>query len=308
MTVSKPSILRVGYVPEHFSSPILQLIRSDDHLNSLIQLVPNPSGTGQMINGLKDRSIEVVIGLTESLIAGIILRKADYRLIGSYVDSSLNWAVITGSDSKFKSISDLRGQRIGISRPGSGSQLMASVMALQQGWSNQQDQSQAIEFVVEDSFKNLRDSVNSGKTAAFMWEWFTTKPFSDSGEVRFIGNVPTPWSSWSIAASSETIASNKQSLIDFLERLDQSISRFGRLNEIRSDEHIDFVKETFHLEEEDVKEWMKGVRYTDSCRSISTSTLQETVKVLGLAGIIENHEKVKVPEDLVDLEIAKTVD
>lgn len=25
--------------------------------------------------------------------------------------------------------------------------------------------------------------------SVFLWEWFTTKPFVDSGEVRFIGSV-----------------------------------------------------------------------------------------------------------------------
>ena len=30
------------------------------------------------------------------------------------------------------------------------------------------------------------DSVNDGTTSAFMWEWFTTKPYVDSGEVRFV--------------------------------------------------------------------------------------------------------------------------
>lgn len=28
---------------------------------------------------------------------------------------------------------------------------------------------------------------------------FTTKPYQDSGEVKFIGNVPTPWESWSVS-------------------------------------------------------------------------------------------------------------
>jgi hypothetical protein len=32
----------------------------------------------------------------------------------------------------------------------------------------------------------LIDSVNDRSTSAFMWEWFTTKPFVDAGEVRFV--------------------------------------------------------------------------------------------------------------------------
>lgn len=39
-----------------------------------------------------------------------------------------------GKDSEYHSIADLRGTTIGISRPGSGSQTMAAVMAMQQGW------------------------------------------------------------------------------------------------------------------------------------------------------------------------------
>lgn len=42
--------------------------------------------------------------------------------------------MITGKNSKYNSIVDLKGTTLGISRPGSGSQTMAAVMALQQGW------------------------------------------------------------------------------------------------------------------------------------------------------------------------------
>ena len=28
-----------------------------------------------------------------------------------------------------------------------------------------------------------------GPASVFLWEWFTTKPYADSGEVRFIGSV-----------------------------------------------------------------------------------------------------------------------
>lgn len=78
-------------VPEHFSTPLLQLMEQDHELAKSVELVQNPSGTGQMIAGLKDRSLDVAIALTESLIAGIILGKGDYKLIGTYVVSPLNW-------------------------------------------------------------------------------------------------------------------------------------------------------------------------------------------------------------------------
>lgn len=39
---------------------------------------------------------------------------------------------------------------------------------------------------VNNDIRGLIDSVNDGTTSAFMWEWFTTKPFVDAGEARFV--------------------------------------------------------------------------------------------------------------------------
>ena len=39
---------------------------------------------------------------------------------------------------------------------------------------------------VNNDIQGLMDSVNDGTTSAFMWEWFTTKPFVDAGEARFV--------------------------------------------------------------------------------------------------------------------------
>lgn len=185
--------LRVGYVPEHFSVPLLQLASSSwgqEH----VTLVSQPSGTGQMLTSLSgedpaNRTIDVAVALTEALIAGLAKGRTDYSLVGTYVKSSLNWAVITGTDpraSQYMSIDDLRGTPIGISRIGSGSQIMASVMALQHGWTDAEGRVDELKFKVNDTFENLRKGVNQAEkleSSAFMWEWFTTKPYVDSGEV-----------------------------------------------------------------------------------------------------------------------------
>ncbi len=39
---------------------------------------------------------------------------------------------------------------------------------------------------MNNDIRGLIDSVNDGSTSAFMWEWFTTKPFVDAGEARFV--------------------------------------------------------------------------------------------------------------------------
>jgi hypothetical protein len=59
--------------------------------------------------------------------------------------------------------------RIGISRLGSGSHLMAQVLAQAHGWP-----ADALEFVVLNDFRSLRRSVQDGVADFFMWEWFMT--------------------------------------------------------------------------------------------------------------------------------------
>jgi len=54
-------------------------------------------------------------------------------------------------------------------------------MALQQGWATD-----ALQFKVNNDIRGLIHSVNDASTSAFMWEWFTTKPFVDAGQARFV--------------------------------------------------------------------------------------------------------------------------
>lgn len=88
MTASRP--LRVGFVPEHFSTPI-QFARK--HFGLDAELVPFPSGSGHMVVSLRAGDIDIACGLTEAWIAG--LGKADlegdggYRIVGNFVKTPL---------------------------------------------------------------------------------------------------------------------------------------------------------------------------------------------------------------------------
>jgi ABC-type nitrate/sulfonate/bicarbonate transport system substrate-binding protein len=57
--------------------------------------------------------------LTDALIAGLANGKTDYKLVGRYISSPLRWAIITGKDSKYTEIDQLKGTTFGISRLGS---------------------------------------------------------------------------------------------------------------------------------------------------------------------------------------------
>ncbi|EUC64793.1 periplasmic-binding protein-like protein II [Rhizoctonia solani AG-3 Rhs1AP] len=109
-------MLRVGYVPEHFASPLLQYADTDQ--GKTFALSSFPGGTGAMIAALQNNEIDVAVALTDALIAGIANGSQAYKLVGSYVSTPLNWAVVTGKESKYQSIDDLRGTKLGISRVG----------------------------------------------------------------------------------------------------------------------------------------------------------------------------------------------
>ncbi|TFK45854.1 periplasmic binding protein-like II [Heliocybe sulcata] len=274
--------LRVGYVREHFSSPLLQYAEADN--GTLFVLVECPSGTGQLISRLTNDEIDMAIALTDPLLSGIAKGSEAYKLVGSYVTTPLNWAVITGKNSKYQQISDLKGTPIGISRPGSGSQTMASVMALQQGWPTDE-----LEFKVNNDIHGLVNSVNDGSTSAFMWEWFTTKPWLDRGEVRFIGSVPTPWPSWLIAAHPSPQRAPPDVLRQFLSTLSTYVRAFDS-EEKRLHDDVEFIKKTWGYPEEDIKEWLKTVAYPQDCASIPTKVITDTISVLEKAGVFKSPE------------------
>ncbi|RDX57243.1 periplasmic binding protein-like II [Lentinus brumalis] len=272
--------LRIGYVREHFSSPLLQFAEADG--GKTFTLVECPSGTGQLIGRLENDEIDVAIALTDPLISGIAKGSKAYKLVGSYVTTPLNWAVITGKNSKYNSISDLKGTTIGISRYGSGSQTMAYVMALQQGWPTNE-----LKFQVNNDIRGLINSVNDGSTSAFMWEWFTTKPFVDAGEARFIGSVPTPWPSWLISAHPTRAPAD--ALKPFLATLTTYVRAFDS-PERRNSADVEFIKEKFGYPEEDIKAWLKTVGYPQDCAAIPRQVILETLDVLLKAGFVQSPE------------------
>lgn len=84
------SPLRIGFVPEHFSTP---LHFAQKHFGLDATLIPFPSGTGHMVTAIRSGEIDVAVGLTEGWIAGLgkegVEGDGGYRLVGTYVETPL---------------------------------------------------------------------------------------------------------------------------------------------------------------------------------------------------------------------------
>ncbi|ROV92506.1 hypothetical protein VSDG_06682 [Cytospora chrysosperma] len=280
--------LRIGYVPEHFSTPIYF---AKKHFGLDADLIPFPSGTGHMITALRAGEIDVGIGLTEGWVAGLGKEDASsdggYKVVGTYVETPLCWAISTGAGRpEITSVDSLKGGKIGVSRIGSGSYVMGSVLADQQGWlSNANTTSSTYsDFVILNTFENLRKAVNSGEADFFMWEHFTSKRYYDSGEIRKVGEIYTPWSSWKIVASTELVRDGQLDLRlhSLFEKLDQGIKHFNQNKE----ESVKYISTELDYSEEDAREWLKTVRFPDHTEGVDLGVVEKTVQVLQKAGVL----------------------
>ena len=90
MVCQSASALRIGFVPEHFSTP---LHFAQQHFGLQANVTPFPSGSGHMITALRNNEIDVAIGLTEAWVAGLgkedVEGDGGYRIVGTYVETPL---------------------------------------------------------------------------------------------------------------------------------------------------------------------------------------------------------------------------
>ncbi|KAL7823943.1 periplasmic binding protein-like II [Trichoderma gracile] len=292
--------LRIGFVPEHFSTP---LHFAQKHFGLDATLVPFPSGTGHMITALRADEIDIGIGLTEAWIAGLgkegVEGDGGYRLVGTYVETPLCWAISTGAKRpEITSVDSLKGGKIGVSRIGSGSYVMGYVLADQNGWLTPGTEPYA-DTVVLNTFENLRNAVNSGAADFFMWEHFTSKKFYDSGEIRRVGEIYTPWSSWKIVASTKLAAPGGGSVDvrvnDLFQKLDQGVAHFNA----NPEEAVQYISTNLDYSADDAREWLKTVRFPAKTEGVKPEVVSGCVSILRKAGVLAEGKGMESNEMIV---------
>ncbi|KAK3954780.1 hypothetical protein QBC32DRAFT_368362 [Pseudoneurospora amorphoporcata] len=312
--MSAQTPLRIGFVPEHFSTP---LHFAQKHYGLSAELVPFPSGTGHMITSLRSGEIDVAVGLTEGWVAGLgkdpsidanYGTDGGYRLVGTYVETPLCWAISTGANrAEIESVDSLKGGKIGVSRIGSGSYVMGYVLADQRNWlvpttavgTEIETASPFSDFVVLNTFQNLRDAVNDGRADFFMWEHFTSKKYYDSGEIRRVGEIYTPWSSWKIVASTRLLEGAEKKKLD--ERVEEAMDKVNegiKHFEEHQDEAVKYISTELDYSEEDAREWLKTVKFPKRVQGVDKAVIDKTVNILRKAGVLIEGRGMK-PEEMI---------
>lgn len=277
--------LRVAYIPEHFSTPLFLAEKHGFYKsrNLQIEFVKVPEGSGRLIQLLNANEVDIAIGLTEAFIADIAKGNQNVHILDTYVKSPLLWAVSTGQDRDISKVEDLN--KIGVSRIGSGSYIMSFVLA------NKLGIKPFTEFEVLSNFKNLRDSVNLKSNVspsdAFMWEYFTSKKYYDTKEIKQIDQIYTPWSSWVVACSSDAM---KKPLKDFIGAVGEGIDYFNN----NLNEGIKYIYETLDYSEEDATEWTKTVKFNSDIGKTPLdweNIVVNTTNILKMAGVLTDSDE-----------------
>ncbi len=238
--------IRIGGVPEHFNYPWHQGIKKGTFKAQDIQLEWHdmPGGTGQMSDALENRELDLAIMLTEGCLMKIN-QGLPIKVIQQYIATPLYWGIYTHPDSDF-SRDELIDKKVAISRYGSGSHLMAIVNA------KKNDQpTDSMRFYLAQDLNGAIQSLYDGQADYFLWEHFMTQPYVDRGQLRFLGDRPTPWPCFVIAARNEFINAHFDDMNKLLKSIDQITTSFKQQSRIDQ-----FLAEAYQLKPRNVKEWL----------------------------------------------------
>lgn len=239
--------LKIGGVPEHFNLP-WRLAIEEGRFKAVglnLHWSDMSGGTGQMIRGLETGTLDIAVLLTEG-ITKAILEGLKAKIIQVYVVSPLHWGIHVPFNSDIKTVDQLKGKTFAISREGSGSHLMSYVKADQEGW----DTSSLKFNIVGDIYGGLW-ALEHNEAQAFLWEKYTTFPFTEQGKCRYIDEVVTPWPCFVIAVREEVLEKHG----DLLKEMCEIVNK--KALEVKNDENtVEIISWRYNLRSGQVQNWL----------------------------------------------------
>ena len=256
-------------VPEHFNLPWHLAIEEGafEERGIDLQWTDIPEGTGRMCQMLENGETDLAIILTEGLVKSITEGNPT-KIVQEFIASPLLWGIHVGAKSKYESIADLETTKTAISRFGSGSHLMAYVNAQNEGWNTKK-----LQFEVINNLDGAVEALTNGTADYFMWEHFTTKPLVDNGTFRRLGDCPTPWPCFVIAATDKFIGENESLLGHILEIINLYTSEFKQIPSIDRT-----LANRYEQRLEDIQKWLSLTRWSQS--QIDSQTLEKVQETL----------------------------
>lgn len=272
-------------VPEHFNLPWHMAIEENAFKERGIDLewTDIPEGTGKMCQILANNDTDLAIILTEGLVKSITEGNPS-KIIQEFISSPLLWGIHVAAESDYYQISDLKNKKAAISRFGSGSHLMAYLLAKKENWDTD-----SLKFEVINNLDGAISALTHKKADYFMWERFTTKPQVDNGTFRRIDDCPTPWPCFIIAATDKFISENKNILQHILEVINLYTEEFKNIPSIDKT-----LSNAYNQKLEDIREWIIITKWSQS--KFNASTLKKVQETLFNLKLIDKKLQ---PEDIL---------
>ncbi len=268
--------LRITGVPEHFNFPWKKVVSAQPFEKDgiTLQWTDESRGSGQMNKDLREDKTDIALVLTESFLKDFEGGNPS-KMIGFHVKSPLTWGIHIAGDSSVNSLDEIKDPAFLISRMGSGSHLMAFVLAKREVWN-----SEKLEFKIINNLSGALEAMTPEKPEMFLWEKYTTKPWVDSNQMKRIGEVQSPWPCFAIIASEKALAEFGEALF----RLRDLVYRES-VNLQTSASAIEKISENYELNASDVKEWFAQTSWATAAE-ISRKQLEKSMNTMKELAII----------------------
>lgn len=270
--------LRITGVPEHFNLPWKKVVASHPFAAKGTQLswTDESRGSGQMNKALRDDVTDIAIVLTESFLKDFEEGNPS-RMIGFHVKSPLIWGIHIHGLSPVENLNQIEKPQFLISRMGSGSHLMAFVLAQREGWNPGN-----LEFKIVGNLDGALEAMNPETPEMFLWEKYTTKPWVNSGEFKRIGEVPSPWPCFVIVASEKALSEFGDLIFELRDLVYQASKELQNNPETPMEIH-----KAYELGSEDVKAWLSQTTW-ETEPTISRTDLDKAMEKMKSLGIIKS--------------------
>ena len=245
--------LRITGVPEHFNYPFRLLFEKQPFLEKglRIEWKEESRGSGQMNLDLRNNKTDLAIVLTESFLKDVEAGNPS-KMIGFHVISPLIWGIHVGAKNPILSLSDVHEKKLLISRMGSGSHLMAHVLAKKEGWAVEE-----LRFEVIDNMEGAEKAMREGSQGLFLWEKYTTAPMVDQGKMKRIGEIPSPWPCFVLVASDQALAEFGELIFEvrsWIYQINRHLQEKEKLAEL--------LAAAYQLKVSEVEQWLKQTEWS----------------------------------------------
>ncbi|MDP4956317.1 MAG: ABC transporter substrate-binding protein [Algoriphagus sp.] len=267
-------ILRITGVPEHFNYPLRVLERSQPLINSGIQVEwkEESRGSGQLLQDLRTGDTDLALLLTESFLKDCSTGGQN-KMLGYHVLSPLIWG-IHESPSSTQIPTKTSKKNFFVSRMGSGSHLMAQVLAAREGWPVD-----SLNFQIIDNLDGALAAYAQGEEGYFLWEKYTTSPIVEQGMLIRTGELPSPWPCFVWVASPQAIQTWGKHLFEVRDTV-YAISDML----VKKPDLVEQLAQEYHLSPILVSEWLTQTTWcTEGTLPLDSFTeISEKVRRLGI--------------------------